>query len=168
MYRPKVEANMRYVEVYARLIESGKIRTYGKLSKEQRAEVEAELMEALREAQQRAEAEYEQAKAEALRAAELTGEMAAAEAAAEMDVEDEVKRAAYLERLAKRVASETRKRLLAEAEAKKKQLDAEVEALKREFGAEKLGAIAKRMLTDAANSVERSMAGMRRKSSKIC
>ncbi|MBQ3526165.1 MAG: hypothetical protein IJA63_07810, partial [Akkermansia sp.] len=97
----------------------------------------------------------EQAKAEALQAAALTGEMAALEEAEKMDVEDEVQRAAYLERVAKRAEAEARKRLLAEAEAKKKQLDAEVEALKREFGAEKLGAIAKRMLTDAANSVER-------------
>lgn len=155
MYRPRVESHLRYVEVYARLIESGKIRTYGKLSKEQRAEVEAELMEVLREEQQRVDAEYEQAKAEALQAAALTGEMAALEEAEKMDVEDEVQRAAYLERVAKRAEAEARKRLLAEAEAKKKQLDAEVEALKREFGAEKLGAIAKRMLTDAANSVER-------------
>ncbi len=155
MYRPRVESHLRYVEVYARLIESGKIRTYGKLSKEQRAEVEAELMEVLREEQQRVDAEYEQAKAEALQAAALTGEMAALEEAEKMDVEDEVQRAAYLERVAKRAEAEARKRLLAEVEAKKKQLDAEVEALKREFGAEKLCAIAKRMLTDAANSVER-------------
>lgn len=51
--------HMRYVEVYARLLESGKVRTYGKLNKAERAAVEAELMEALREEQQRAEAAYE-------------------------------------------------------------------------------------------------------------
>lgn len=58
-FRPRLDGHMRYVEVYARLLESGKVRTYGKLNKAERAAVEAELMEALREEQQKAEAMYE-------------------------------------------------------------------------------------------------------------
>ena len=44
-FRPRLDGHMRYVEVYARLLESGKVRTYGKLNKAERAAVEAELME---------------------------------------------------------------------------------------------------------------------------
>lgn len=153
-FRPRVEGHMRYVEVYARLLESGKVRSYGRLSKEQRAAVEAELLEVLQDAKAKAEEEYELAKKEALDAAELTGEMAALEAAEEMDVDDEVKRAAYLDRLAKRTADAMRRRLLAEAEAKKQQLEADIEVLKRDFAAEKLAQIASRMLNDAADAVE--------------
>ncbi len=153
-FRPRVEGHMRYVEVYARLLESGKVRSYGRLSKEQRAAVEDELLEVLQDAKAKADAEYELAKKEALDAAELTGEMAAMEAAEEMDVDDEVKRRGYLDRLAKRTADATRRRLLAEAEAKKQQLEADIEVLKRDFAAEKLAQIASRMLNDAADAVE--------------
>jgi len=153
-FRPRVDGHMRYVEVYARLLESGKVRSYGRLSKEQRAAVETELLEVLQDAKAKADEEYELAKKEALDAAELTGEMAAMEAAEEMDVDDEVKRAAYLGRLSKRTMNETRRRLLAEAEAKMQQLEADIEVLKRDFAAEKLAQIASRMLNDAADAVE--------------
>lgn len=46
-YRPALAAQMRYVEVYARMLESGRVSAKGKLSKEERAELlkqmEAEL-----------------------------------------------------------------------------------------------------------------------------
>ena len=46
-YRPALSAQMRYVEVYARMLESGRVSAKGKLSKEERAELlkqmEAEL-----------------------------------------------------------------------------------------------------------------------------
>lgn len=46
-YRPALAAQMRYVEVYARMLESGRVSAKGKLSKEERAEllkqIEAEL-----------------------------------------------------------------------------------------------------------------------------
>lgn len=67
-FRPRVEGHMRYVEVYARLLESGKVRSYGRLSKEQRAAVEAELLEVLQDAKAKANAEYELVKKEAKRA----------------------------------------------------------------------------------------------------
>lgn len=54
-FRPRVDGHMRYVEVYARLLESGKVRAYGKLKKEERAAVAAELLDVLREAKAKAE-----------------------------------------------------------------------------------------------------------------
>ncbi len=44
-YRPALAAQMRYVEVYARMLESGRVSAKGKLSKEERAEL-LEQMEA--------------------------------------------------------------------------------------------------------------------------
>ncbi len=153
-FRPRLDGQMRYMEVYARLLESGKLRAYGKLKKAERAAVETELLEALREDKARVEEEYERAKMEALDAAELTGHMDALEAAEGMDVADEVKKRAYLERLAKRSAAEARVRLLADLEVKKRALEAELDALTRDFAAEKLAQIAGRMLKEAADAVE--------------
>ena len=153
-FRPRLDGQMRYMEVYARLLESGKVRAYGKLKKAERAAVEAELLEALREDKARVEEEYERATMEALDAAELTGHMDALEAAEGLDVADEVKKRAYLERLAKRSAAEARKRLLADLEVKKRALEAELDALTRDFAAEKLARIAGRMLKEAADAVE--------------
>ena len=38
-YRPALAAQMRYVEVYARMLESGRVRAYGKLKSEELAAV---------------------------------------------------------------------------------------------------------------------------------
>ena len=46
-YRPALAAQMRYVEVYARMLESGRVRAYGKLKSEELAALKEELGELL-------------------------------------------------------------------------------------------------------------------------
>ena len=46
-YRPALAAQMRYVEVYARMLESGRVRAYGKLKPEELAALKEELGELL-------------------------------------------------------------------------------------------------------------------------
>lgn len=46
-YRPELARQMRYVEVYARMLETGRVRAYGKLKPEELAELNEELGELL-------------------------------------------------------------------------------------------------------------------------
>lgn len=93
-YRPRLAAQMRYVEVYARMLESGKILSYGKLS--------AQELESLKE----------DLEADLADAVEVSALGAAWETAAGMEVEGELKNERTLQDQEKKARQEVRDTLV--------------------------------------------------------
>ena len=93
-YRPRLAAQMRYVEVYARMMESGKILSYGKLS--------AQELESLKE----------DLEADLADAVEVSALGAAWETAAGMEVEGELKNERTLQDQEKKARQEVRDTLV--------------------------------------------------------